>query len=299
MPEYAQGLAGLNRLKSKQFLEEPIVPSALGLPDSVSQADAEIFAWTNQARFEPASLIPHLEAELEKFQSDGKMREVSSGVLMESKEGTAAWEEAIAFLRAQAPLPALSWSEGLAAGAREHTLDCGPRGVVSYEIDLGERLRKHGELQTACAENLNFGPGNGYQVVAQFIVDDGTPDRSHRNNIFSEVFKCTGNFTGPHTAWDQMTTQTFAGGFLPLGSSAQGTSADGTGGEGADLNAKANAFAQEDVVFEEEMPEGHKGWSTQINVQMLGNHATKTVTRTVKLADGGSVICTKVVEKDL
>ena len=70
--------------------------------------DKKVWEFQNQARTEPTSLVPYLEAMLPKF--EGKiLKRPELGVDLMTEEGAAAVEEAIAALKAQKPLPALEW----------------------------------------------------------------------------------------------------------------------------------------------------------------------------------------------
>ena len=62
--------------------------------------------------------------------------------------------------------------------------------------------------------------------------------------------------------------------------------ATGGGGPGADFDMQA--FMSEPVEWED--PPGHVGWSESTKAAVGGGKATKTVTRTYKMADGSTVV---------
>jgi uncharacterized protein YkwD len=49
------------------------------------------------------------------------------------------------------------------------------------------------------------------------IVDDGVPNRGHRENIFNPDFRCLGVFTGHHKDFETMTCIDYAGSFVKSG----------------------------------------------------------------------------------
>jgi uncharacterized protein YkwD len=128
----------------------------------------------------------------------------------------AALAEAIAFLRRQAPLPALGPDEGLAEAAREHVTSQGPRGRTGHDGPDGEpfdaRLRRHGVDAPAEGENIAYGPTRPADVVRELIIDSGVASRGHRRNIFTAGFEAAGVTCGPHRDYGTMCVIDFVGG---------------------------------------------------------------------------------------
>ena len=126
------------------------------------------------------------------------------GVLTE--EGAAAVDEAIAFLDAQAPLPALADSETLARAAFLLVGEQARTGEVGHVArgwgDLGARVRAAGGRGDA-SETVAYGFGGAAAAVRQFIVDDGVPDRGHRRLVFSRAVRFAGVGCATHPAYRQ------------------------------------------------------------------------------------------------
>lgn len=52
------------------------------------------------------------------------------------------------------------------------------------------------------------------EVVLQQIVDDGVPNRGHRENLFNPDFHVMGSYSGTHKDFDTMTTIDFCAAFV-------------------------------------------------------------------------------------
>jgi len=68
---------------------------------------------------------------------------------------------------------------------------------------------------------------------------------------------------------------------------------------GKTMQEKVAAFMKEKVDFDDEMPPNATGYKQGGEIAVVGTKATKTVTRTVKLSDGGEMKLVKKVERDL
>ncbi len=140
-------------------------------------------------------------------------------IRIKTKEGIAAVDEAIKFLDSQKPEPALRLSKGLSLGAVDQVRMQGPTGKTGHEgpdrSDPGVRVNRHGKWKGMMAENIYYGRGmDARQIVIGFIIDDGVPDRGHRNTIFNPRFRLAGVACGPHKVFKTMCVITFAAGYV-------------------------------------------------------------------------------------
>ena len=46
------------------------------------------------------------------------------------------------------------------------------------------RVEKYGSWSGSIAENIDMGNSNALDVITALIIDDGVPNRGHRNNLF-------------------------------------------------------------------------------------------------------------------
>ncbi|GFE60222.1 CAP domain-containing protein [Geobacter sp. AOG2] len=128
---------------------------------------------------------------------------------MQTNEGVKAVDEAIRFLSRRKPLPPLIWSDGLAAAADELAKEQGESGAIGHD-NIRERIDRHGKWNRQIGENIGYGPTEARYMVIQLITDDGVPDRGHRKNIFSTVFRTAGAACGYHPGFGSVCVIDFA-----------------------------------------------------------------------------------------
>lgn len=169
----------------------------------------------NRARQDPKAYAAHLEALRRQF--DGKLIRFPGEPSVITQEGVEAVDEAIAYLRAASPLPALVASRGMSRAADDHVRDQGPKGTTGHDGSDGskpwDRVGRYGKWDVVVGENLSYGPDRGRRVIMGLIIDDGVPDRGHRHNIFSAEFRFIGVACGPHTTFHTMCAVDYAAEF--------------------------------------------------------------------------------------
>ena len=103
-------------------------------------------------------------------------------------EGKLAYEEAIEYLNTQPEGHKLLLSAGMTKGCQDHVNDIGQTGTITHKgkdkSTPWKRLNRYGEWDQSMAENLVFGPSHAMDIMISLIVDDGTEERGHRENIF-------------------------------------------------------------------------------------------------------------------
>jgi len=174
-----------------------------------------VLAELNVARTTPMKYVEYLKDQRSRFK--GNLFIGTPGVRLMTHEGVAAVDEAIAALSKQAPLAALSFSEGLALAALDHVQDTGPKGLVSHEGSdgamSGTRARRYGRVEHGSGECISYGFYEARQIVMALIVDDGVAGRGHRNNIYNGDFRLAGIASGPHQTFKTMCVIDFAGAY--------------------------------------------------------------------------------------
>lgn len=190
---------------------------ALTMAAQAASADLarQMLEETNVARTNPRRYAAYIKEFRGQFA--GKAYRVPGTYnMVVTSEGVAALDEAAEFLSRQRPVPALSWSPGLAGAAADLARAQARSGATGHNGSSGDlrgRIEKHGSWQTSIAENISYGPDTARMVVMGLIIDDGVSDRGHRKNIFNGTFKTAGAACGPHPLYRTICIMDFAAGF--------------------------------------------------------------------------------------
>lgn len=178
----------------------------------LSQIDKDVIIELNKCRTNPSRysdevLVPFLK----KMSSSGTYVD-SQGLNIMTKEGKDAVEEAIKVLNSQKPMPMLRPKQYLCLAAADHCKDQGPNSLVGHGGTDGSsptsRARRHNPKCGGVGENIDYGSYSGQEIIRGLVVDDGVPDRGHRDNIFYN-YKFVGTACGPHKAYRNMCVMDF------------------------------------------------------------------------------------------
>jgi len=180
--------------------------SLAGTPARAGELEAGVLRELNLARTSPQVYAARLREYRTWF--SGRVVEIpGTGNPLMTREGTAAVDEAIRFLDAQLPLPALRSDATLALAAGDWVAHQGPiggRGHFSRDGQgPGERVIARGGDRYV-AENIAYGPDEADLVVLQLIVDDGVADRGHRRTIYDASYAYAGAACGDHAVYRTM-----------------------------------------------------------------------------------------------
>ena len=185
------------------------------VPVRIDPIQKAVLEELNVARTAPMKYVEYLKDRRSRFK--GNVFIGTPGVRTMTREGTAAIDEAIAALSKQAPLAALTFSEGLALAALDHVRDTGPKGLISHEgsddSNPGARVRRYGRIGIASGECISYGYDEARKIVMALIIDDGVAGRGHRRNIYNAQFRLAGIACGPHKTFKHMCVIDFAGAF--------------------------------------------------------------------------------------
>ncbi len=175
----------------------------------------DILRELNLARQNPSQYAAFLEQLRPLYK--GKYMAKPGRVMLVTKEGVRALNEAIRFLKTAGPVPALRLSKGMSRAALDHVHEQGWNGNTGHRGSDGstpdKRLARYGVWLYTMGENISYGGDNARDVVIDLIVDDGVPDRGHRKNIFNPDFRVVGAAYGPHAQYGTICVMTFAGEF--------------------------------------------------------------------------------------
>jgi len=111
-------------------------------------------------------------------------------------------------------MPPLNPEKGLFLAARDHVNDTGPKGITGHtgndKSTMAQRINRYGKWSGGSGENISYGYSIGRDIVVQLLIDDGVPNRGHRNNILNKNFKVAGNSIGNHTKFTYMCVINYA-----------------------------------------------------------------------------------------
>ena len=179
----------------------------------------EILFQHNKIRIDPQSYIPLIQNQMKYL--NGYYLQLPNELPTFTFEGRKAYDEAIIYLSKRKPLHSLTYSEDLSKSSNDHVNDMGPKGSVdiisSNGDDLIKRIERYCEWSDLCTESFNFGGKTGEEIIIGLVVDDGFPDRIHRENIFNEEVKNIGLASGYHNKFNIMNVLTYAGGLRKKG----------------------------------------------------------------------------------
>ena len=181
----------------------------------LSSLEREVLLELNLARTRPEAYAVFVE-EIKRYYK-GKLLERPGEPTILTEEGMGAVTEALHFLRTVKPVPALAPSRGLSLAAKDHVRDQGPRGALGHRSrdgsEIDDRIKRHGRWLRAYGENISYGEIAARMIVMVWIIDDGVPDRGHRQNIFNADFRTAGVACGDHAAFKSMCVVDFTGGY--------------------------------------------------------------------------------------
>ncbi len=192
----------------------PAIPTANGVPRVMTgpgpiggeaRLAQEVMEEMNRLRMDPQAYISVLEEYRAQFQGDQVIR--PGRITIQTREGVAAVDEAIRFLRRQPPLPPLRPDRILSLTAMDHVVDQGPTGFVGHYGSDGwdfstRAIRRGGDPYGG--ENISYGYDTAREVLIQLLVDDNIQDRGHRVNLFRPGYVRAGVGCGPHSLFYYM-----------------------------------------------------------------------------------------------
>jgi uncharacterized protein YkwD len=118
---------------------------------------------------------------------------------------SAATREAIAYLERRDPAPPLEVSPGLGVSAAMHAADQSRHGAFEHTgsdgSSAGERTHRAGVWAGMMAEEMAAGQETSEDIVRALIVDEGVPDRGHRNDLMDPLLRRAGVGCASHPVY--------------------------------------------------------------------------------------------------
>ena len=148
------------------------------------------FMRTRPQEYAQTRLVPILNA------YKGLKVPCDDGRIITTKEGAAPCRECIEILKKQKPLPPLTMDGYLCKSAAMHMRDLRGKNRTGHQGSDGsrswDRMERAGFKGTKWGENLTFGSRTPIDIVRDCMIDDGVPDRGHRENFLDPDFDRVG-----------------------------------------------------------------------------------------------------------
>ena len=179
---------------------------------ALSKEEQDLFSEINQVRAHPEVYVAYLK----------KMKPLFAGKVykntLETQEGWAAVEDAIAYLLTLKPQGPFTMSQGLNKAAAAHINDQSSSGSTGHKTGnsgamIEDRVKPFGTWEGAIGENLTYGRESARERVLTWLIDDGFATRGHRKRILSADYGVAGVSCGKHPEYEKMCCLTLAGGF--------------------------------------------------------------------------------------
>ena len=181
----------------------------------LSTYEKQLFDEINYARANPEEYLKALELFRKNYR--GKEIHYPEGGVLVTNEGVAALDDAIAFVKKLKPLPPLDLRSGMVKAAKAHVDDLVSSGKSGHRgsdgSQPGQRLDRFGRWNEAYGENIVYESRTPRYDVIGMIIDDGTANRGHRENLFAEDFRVVGVASGKRPGGPTLGVVTFAVGY--------------------------------------------------------------------------------------
>ncbi|MDP3432594.1 MAG: CAP domain-containing protein [Bacteroidota bacterium] len=196
---------------------EPIWPSELNTAMNtqyLNELEQQVIHELNKVRSNPKR---YAEVYLEELRNNfnGKLFTYPGQFTVRTQEGIRPLDECIKVLKKTDPRPTLSPSEGLSKAAAELMRDQQKYGGIGHIARNGstsqKRIEKYGEWDICSAEDITYGSFEARQIVIFLLIDDGVPNRGHRENILNPCFRFAGVANGNHPDYQTICVIDYAG----------------------------------------------------------------------------------------
>jgi uncharacterized protein YkwD len=182
----------------------------------LSQLEREILEEMNLARTNPQQYAAYVE-QYKTYYNGNRLKLPGRQTPIVTFDGIAAVDEAVGFLKAAKPQPALAVNRGMCLAAKDHANDLALKGVSGHKGSDGStpnaRLDRYGKWEGVVGENIVYDVSTAREIVIGLIIDDGTANRGHRRNIFDPNHRVAGISVTDSPANGAKCVLDYAGGF--------------------------------------------------------------------------------------
>ena len=172
----------------------------------MSNFNKELLDEINFLRTNPRRYSKKLSKYIDYFK-DNVLYIPGTNVGIPTEEGAEAYDEAINFLKKKAvAVEALTPSKGLNKIAIDILTEY--QKDIDAKLDLDAIIGKHGTLQGAYKQVVQFGSSRPEQIIINLVVSDGDKTRGQRDALLMEDMKKVGVAYGTHETYRNLTVIT-------------------------------------------------------------------------------------------
>lgn len=186
----------------------------------LNQLERDVILELNKVRSDPKRYAEDYLDELRPA-FNGNLYTYPGQVTIKSQEGIRPLDECIKVLKKTAPVTILKPAEGLTRAAAELMEDQQIHGGIGHISRKGansqKRIEKYGEWDICSAEDITYGSFEARQIVIALLIDDGVPNRGHRENILNPCSRFAGVANGGHPTYETMCVIDYAGDYKSKG----------------------------------------------------------------------------------
>ena len=182
----------------------------------LSELERDVIFELNKVRSDPPRYAKEYLEEVKKAYK-GKFLTYEGQIPIKTEEGIAPLEECIKVLKKTPPRPVLQPAKGLAKAAGELVKDQQRTGGLGHKSSKGAnprmRIERYGTWDICASEDIAYGSIDARAIVVSLLIDDGVPNRGHRENILNPCTKFAGVAKGNHPIYRTMCVIDYAGGY--------------------------------------------------------------------------------------
>ena len=172
----------------------------------MTEIEKDLLKEVNELRTNPKGYAEKIEKNKQYFK-DKIYRHPDDKHGVKTEEGAEAYDEAIDFLKNKAvAVEALIPSKGLNKIAIDILTEY--QKDIDAKLDLDAIIGKHGTLQGAYKQVVQFGSSRPEQIIINLVVSDGDKTRGQRDALLMEDMKKVGVAYGTHETYRNFTVIT-------------------------------------------------------------------------------------------
>lgn len=181
----------------------------------MNKVEREVIHELNKVRSNPGRYAEEYMVELRSAFKGKLFYLAGKEIPVKTQEGIRPLEECIRVLKKTDPRPLLQPAKGLAKAAAELVLDQQKHGGIGHISRKGanaqKRIERYGKWDICASEDITYGSLEARQIVISLLIDDGVPNRGHRENILNPCTRFAGAATGSHPSYRAMCVIDYAG----------------------------------------------------------------------------------------